>query len=111
MYVAVFFQDLPGTAAKRQAVVAEHRQFIKDRVHMILAAGATFTDDGKHVKGGSYMIEVPDLAEARRFFDEDPFTKAGLRANGFIQPWVKAIFDGRMNMPTDDSALSPASIT
>src|SRR3546814_11921474 len=55
MYVAIFFQDLPGTAAKRQAVVSEHRKYMEAHASQVLAAGATFTDDGKAVRGGSYV--------------------------------------------------------
>src|SRR3546814_3363095 len=71
----------------------------------VLAAGATFTDDGKAVRGGSYVVSVASLQEARDFVDNDPFTKAGLRAFVTIQPWIKAVFDGQFNIPTDDSPL------
>ncbi|AMK20755.1 MULTISPECIES: YciI family protein [Sphingobium] len=110
MYVAIFFQDLPGTAARRQAVVSEHRKYMEARSSQVLAAGATFTDDGKAVKGGSYVISVASMEEARAFVDNDPFTKAGLRAFVTIQPWIKAVFDGQFNIPTDDSPLYASSV-
>ncbi|QJY33126.1 hypothetical protein HND92_09090 [Diaphorobacter sp. JS3050] len=110
MYVAIFFQDLPGTANKRQAVVSEHRKYMEANASKVLAAGATFTDDGKAVKGGSYVVQVADLEEARKFVDEDPFTKAGLRSVVFIQPWIRAVFDGKFNIPTDDSPLYADSV-
>ncbi|PNG50563.1 MULTISPECIES: YciI family protein [Comamonadaceae] len=110
MYVAIFFQDLPGTASKRQAVVSEHRKYMEVNAAKVLAAGATFTDDGKSVKGGSYVVKVADMAEARKFVDDDPFTKAGLRAVVFIQPWIRAVFDGKFNIPTDDSPLYADSV-
>ncbi|CAP44072.1 YciI family protein [Bordetella petrii] len=110
MYVAIFFQDLPGTAAKRQAVVSEHRKYMEAHASQVLAAGATFTDDGKAVRGGSYVVSVASLQEARDFVDNDPFTKAGLRAFVTIQPWIKAVFDGQFNIPTDDSPLFANSV-
>jgi uncharacterized protein len=110
MYVAIFFQDLPGTAAKRQSVVSEHRKYMEAHAAKVLAAGATFSDDGKSVKGGSYIVAVGDLEEARQFVDNDPFTKAGLRSFVTIQPWIKAVFDGRFNIPTDDSPLFANSV-
>jgi uncharacterized protein len=110
MYVAIFFQDLPGTATKRQAVVSAHRKYMERHATTVLAAGATFSDDGKSVRGGSYVISVADLEEARRFVDEDPFTQAGLRSFVYIQPWIKAVFDGQFNIPTDDSPLFANSV-
>ncbi|PND29736.1 hypothetical protein C1I89_33095 [Achromobacter pulmonis] len=110
MYVAIFFQDLPGTVAKRQAVVSEHRKYMEGLAAKVLAAGATFTDDGKSVRGGSYIVEVSDLEEARQFVENDPFTRAGLRSFVTIQPWIKAVFDGKFNIPTDDSPLYANSV-
>src|SRR3546814_13811366 len=76
----------------------------------VLAAGATFTDDGKAVRGGSYVVSVASLQEARDFVDNDPFTKAGLRAFVTIQPLIKAVFEGHFNIPTDDSPIFANSV-
>lgn len=110
MYAAIFFQDLPGTEAKRQAVVAEHRKYMEGWARQILAAGSTWSDDAKVVRGGSVIMQVADLEEARRFVEGDPFTKAGLRAFVEIQPWIRAVFDGKFNIPTDDSPLYANSV-
>lgn len=110
MNVAIYFHDLPGSLARRQEAAAEHRQYIIDRLAMIIAAGATYTDDERYILGGSYMIDVSCLADAYRFFNDDPFTKAGVRTNVFIQPWLKSIFDGKFNIPVDDQPLTAGSV-
>ncbi|KWT64730.1 hypothetical protein APV28_5045 [Comamonas testosteroni] len=42
--------------------------------------------------------------------ENDPFTRAGLRSFVTIQPWIKAVFDGKFNIPTDDSPLYANSV-
>lgn len=98
MYVAIFFQDLPGTSKGRQEVVADHRRYMREWANKILAAGSTYTDDGTVVKGGSIIMEVQNVKEARLFVENDPFTSAGLRAFTEIRPWIRAVFDGRLEI-------------
>src|SRR3546814_17501049 len=96
MYVAIFFQDLPGTAAKRQAVVSEHRKYIEAHASQVLAAGAPFPDDGKTGRGGSYGFPVASPQEARDFVAKDHFTQAGDRASCPRQPLDQTLFHGEI---------------
>ncbi|WP_137388768.1 YciI family protein [Rhodoligotrophos defluvii] len=93
MFYSIFIIDKEGSGAQRVPAVEAHRQYIKDRAHKILAAGATFADDGKTVRGGSYIVEM-DKDEVERFVAEDPFTLAGIREKVIVQPWIKACFNG-----------------
>src|SRR3546814_18880720 len=65
MYVAIFFKDLPGTAAKRQDVVSEHRKYMEAHASPLLEAGATFTDDGKAGRGGSEERKSDEKGKSR----------------------------------------------
>ncbi len=69
----------------------KHQRSIQDR---ILAAGSTRADDGETPTGGLLILDVESRAEAEAFFNADPFTKAGLRANVTITFWFKAFWDG-----------------
>lgn len=92
MFYSIYIVDRENSAADRVPAVEPHRQYIKDRAHKILAAGATFADDGKTVQGGTYIVEM-ERDEVEEFVANDPFTLAGIREKVIIQPWIKACFN------------------
>ncbi|ENY82835.1 YciI family protein [Sphingopyxis sp. MC1] len=92
MHYSIYITDRPDSAADRVPAVEPHRAYIKARAHKILAAGATFADDGKTVRGGNYIVDMT-REEVDEFVANDPFTLAGIRESIVIQPWIKACFD------------------
>ena len=92
MFHSIYIIDKANSGADRAPAVEAHRQYIKERAHKILAAGATFAPDGKTVAGGSYIVEM-GLEETNDFVANDPFTLAGIRERVIVQPWIKACFN------------------
>jgi uncharacterized protein len=78
MFYSIYITDKLGSGPDRVPAVEAHRAYIKRHAHKILAAGATFADDGKTVQGGNYIVEM-DRDEVTAFLANDPFTLAGIR--------------------------------
>jgi uncharacterized protein YciI len=93
MYFAVSFRNPPGSEAMRAQHVEAHRAYLKATQTCILAGGAIAEADGKTLCGGLYIIEANDLAAAQKWVDDDPFTKAGIRIQMKIDPWLLAVYD------------------
>ena len=94
MPYAIQTVDKPGTAALRAAKRPEHLEYLTARKNKLLAAGALLSDDGNDAKGGLIIVDTDDRAEAERFINEDPFTKAGLFEKITVTRWRKAFFNG-----------------
>lgn len=84
--------DKPDSAEVRMANRPEHVAYLKANVSKLLAAGAKLSDDGETMLGSFYIVDTDDRAEAERFLEGDPFTKAGLPARVEIVRWRKAFF-------------------
>lgn len=93
MFFSIFIIDKEDSAEQRVPAVEPHRQYIKDHAHKVLAAGATFADDGKTVRGGSYIVDMDTKEEVDEFVAQDPFTLAGIRKEVIVQPWIRACFN------------------
>lgn len=92
MPYAIQMTDKPGSADLRARTRAAHLEYLTARRHMLLAAGALTDDDGGGGDGGIILLDTDDRAEAQRFIDEDPFTKAGLFEKVTVTRWRKAFF-------------------
>ena len=53
----------------------------------MLKLGGPFLDEAGDMAGSLMIIEAPDLAAAKAFNAEDPYTKAGLWAQVDIRPF------------------------
>ena len=58
-------------------------------------AGVPIHLDGARMIGSLFILEVEDLAAARRFAAGDPYAKAGLFASTEINPWRWLIESGK----------------
>jgi uncharacterized protein YciI len=81
-----------GAAIRAQARPA-HLEYLTRHKDKLLAAGALIDDDGTGGHGGVLIVDTDDRAEAERFINEDPFTKAGLFEMITVTRWRKAFFN------------------
>ena len=93
MPYAIETQDKPDSAELRAKVRAEHLDYLTKNKYLLLAAGAVVNDDGTGGHGGILIVDTDDRAEAERFINEDPFTKAGLFQSVSVTRWRKAFFN------------------
>jgi len=93
MPYAIITEDRPDGLALRQQVRDEHLAYLDANKHLLLAAGAQIEDDGTGGRGGILIVDTDDRAEAQRFIDDDPFTKAGLFTSIRVVRWRKAFFN------------------
>ena len=95
MPYAIQLQDKPGSAELRATHRPAHLDYLSKNAHRLLAAGALIDDDGTGGHGGILILDTDDRAEAERFINEDPFTRAGLFEKITVTRWRKAFFDGK----------------
>lgn len=95
MPYAIQLTDKPGSAELRAANRPAHLDYLTMHAGKLLAAGALISDDGTGGHGGIIIVDTDDRAEAERFINNDPFTKAGLFEKITITRWRKAFFDGK----------------
>lgn len=93
MPYAIQLVDKAGSADLRAATRAAHLEYLKGHKDLLLAAGALIDDDGTGGHGGILLVDTDDRAQAQRFIDEDPFTKAGLFERITLTRWRKAFFN------------------
>jgi uncharacterized protein YciI len=93
MPYAIQTEDKPGSAELRAKTRAEHLAYLTAHQHLLLAAGALISDDGTGGHGGILIVDTDDRAEAERFINQDPFTKAGLFQRVTVTRWRKAFFN------------------
>jgi len=88
MLFSVHALDVPNSAAKRQAVHAEHVAHLKtakDHGVTITVGGPLVADDGKTSIGSLMVFDAPDRATVEKFNRADPFAKTGVWAKVEIQ--------------------------
>ena len=70
--VTIEYTDL----AARERALPNHRDYLAaGRAHGVVTESGPFADG----KGGMYILNVADEAQARAFVAEDPYTAAGMR--------------------------------
>lgn len=72
--------DKPDSAAVRAAARDAHLDYIEGAKDRILLIGPLLDEDNK-VAGSLFLVEADDIAAARAFVENDPFSKAGLFAS------------------------------
>jgi uncharacterized protein YciI len=93
MPFAIQTTDKADHEGLRLEVRAEHLTYLESQKGILLAAGATLSDDGQHATGGLLVVDVEDRKAAETFINNDPFTKAGLFQSIKITRWRKAFFN------------------
>ena len=87
--------DKPGHQHLRRDTREAHLRFLEANKALLLACGAKLADDGNDLGGGLYVVDLETRAEAARFIDEDPFSRAGLFERVTITRWRKAYLAGQ----------------
>lgn len=78
--------DKPNSLALRMATREAHFAYANSKGGMI-RLGGPFLDDAGDMAGSLIILEAEDLAAARRFNAEDPYTLAGLFQRVDVRPW------------------------
>ena len=86
-------KDKPGSAQIRAQARPAHVEYLTKHKDKLLAAGALIDDDGTGGHGGVLIVDTDERAEAERFINEDPFSKAGLFEKVTVTRWRKAFFN------------------
>ena len=93
MPYAIQTRDKPGTGELRLATRPAHLEYLTKHKDKLLAGGALVDDTGNTAQGGIIIVDTDDRADAERFINEDPFTKAGLFESITVTRWRKAFFN------------------
>lgn len=83
----IIAKDHPGKEAERESIREAHRRHLASAGKKLLASGALLSEDGKAIIGGASLLDSEDEEEARRFEADDPYAKAGIRAEVNIIRW------------------------
>ena len=78
--------DKPASLALRMATREKHLAWVADHPGVVRLAGP-FLDEEGAMAGSLFLIEAPDMAAARAFNADDPYTTAGLFESVDIRPW------------------------
>lgn len=98
MLFAIARRDRPGLSELRAEVQPAHMVYQADFLPLIRYGGGLVADgtdtsvmvDIRHVIGNVLIIDLPNLAAARAFHDNDPYTKAGLFEDPIVeQMWQR----------------------
>lgn len=77
--------DKPGALSVRMGARQDHLAWVGGTG--MLKLGGPFLDEAGDMAGSLMIIEAEDLAAARKFNADDPYTKAGLWASVDIRPF------------------------
>ena len=78
--------DKPDSLALRMATREAHFAYARSKAPMV-KLGGPFLDDKGDMAGSLIILEAEDMAAARRFNTEDPYTLAGLFESVDVRPW------------------------
>lgn len=79
--------DHPNKEAERENVRQAHRDYLASFGKRLLASGALLDEAGVNIVGGASLFDTEDRDEALRFESEDPYAKAGIRADVRVVKW------------------------
>lgn len=79
--------DHPNMDDAREKVRQAHREYLASFGKRLLASGALLDEAGEAIIGGASLLDTDDRDEALRFEAEDPYAKAGIRADVNVTQW------------------------
>jgi uncharacterized protein YciI len=95
MHAVIVCRDGGGGHAARASALSAHRDYVDKHADAIVLSGPLVGSDGVTRIGQLFVLDVPDLAEARRLVEEDPFTVAGAWGSIAIDGLIVVFRDGR----------------
>jgi uncharacterized protein YciI len=89
MLYALVALDKPGALPVRQENRAAHLAYIAETgcVHM----AGPFLDDAGNMIGSLLVLDLPEMAAAEAWAENDPYAKAGLFDSVTIRAWKKVV--------------------
>lgn len=91
MLYVLFCEDKPDSESLRLANRERHLDWVGTKIDQIHLAGPMLSDDGEHMLGSMFILEVDSLEVAREFNSEDPYTLAGLWGNVIVRPFRQVV--------------------
>ena len=89
MLIALMARDKPGALPIRQENRPLHVAYLKSGP-AVQQAGPLLDDAGE-MCGSLIILDLPDMAAARQWADDDPYAKAGLFASVDLIAWNRVI--------------------
>lgn len=78
MLYIIYQEDRADGAAIRAAQRDAHFAYLDEHRDILVLGGALLAEDGATRTGSTLIINVPDLAAAQAFSENEPFRRAGL---------------------------------
>lgn len=88
----------PDAAEKRPQHVEAHWDYLRDAQDRMITAGPYFSADGETRMGSMFIVDFPDLAAAKAWIEDEPFTWHGVYASHTIH-----VYDHRWPKSTGSS--------
>ena len=89
MRFALITHDKPGALQIRMDTRTAHLDYIASTG--VVEIAGPFLDDAGQMCGSLIILELPDLAAAQAWANNDPYAKAGLFATVTLSAWKKVI--------------------
>jgi uncharacterized protein YciI len=89
MLIALMAHDKPGALEIRKANRPAHLEYLK-KDDAVAQAGPLLDDAGGMI-GSLIILDLPDMAAAQDWAENDPYAKAGLFENVTLTQWNRVI--------------------
>jgi uncharacterized protein YciI len=89
MRVALICKDKPGSLVKRAENRDAHLRYIRES-GVVEQAGPFLNEFGEMI-GSLVILDVENVVAAQEWAAQDPYARAGLFADVYIQEWKKVI--------------------
>lgn len=89
MRFALITHDKPGALQIRMDTRTAHLDYIASTG--VVEMAGPFLDNAGQMCGSLIILELPDLAAAQAWANNDPYAKAGLFATVTLSAWKKVI--------------------
>ena len=93
MPYAIIARDKPGALDKRMEHRPAHIEYLKSKLDLIMAGGATTGGPDDSMDGSVLILDTEDRAVAEDFARHDPFALNGVFEAVIVTPWRKTIWD------------------
>lgn len=87
LFVVFSIDKSQGAAEIRNVTRPAHLEFMQSLGEKVKAGGPLFTHNGQQALGGMYVLEVENYQQAQTIAHQDPYFKANLFSQQYIQPW------------------------
>ncbi len=87
MAYLILAYDHPGKDTARELVREAHRAHLAKEGKRLLGSGALLDEDDGSIIGGFSVLDTDIRSEAVAFEADDPYAKAGIRAQVTIVKW------------------------